>query len=165
MRDKDNGADHKMLLGKNDLTRQFHSVVTKLAEGEIARLDVLTVSRDGFGRMYAHSDLAPIESYDQHVLESAFDDFIHELTDEYPRTLLRSTLENPDHTAREYYYDRLESAFGIPNVNTDIQVVVRIMADDRGIVNATWSLEKPNSMKRSPFRTAAAVIGGWFSHR
>lgn len=127
------------ILDAEELSKRFESVVSDVMLRKTKKKDLMTVSRDERGHFSAQSALAPTGSCSQEVLENAFKQFVYNLTGETQSGIIDIAMKDPDHKKEEQYYDKLESVFD--TVRGDTVLGVTILADDRGIISATWSLQ------------------------
>ena len=133
-------------LKSEEIAAKFESTVVDVIQGKTHRRDLLSISRDEYGHFFAHSELAPIGTCSQKELECAFSNFIRNITGEDQQRILTIALKEPDRTKHEHYYDKLESVFA--TLRGDVLLGITILTDDRGIMSATWSLQRPK--KRIP---------------
>jgi len=132
-------------LTSEDLATKFESVVGDVISRKISKYDVLAITRDEFGIFHVFSDLAPVGSCSQAELDTSFGTFIENLTGENQRGILEMALREPDHKKQEHYYDELQSYFA--TLRGDLQLSIKILVDDRGIISAIWSLQNPGKKK------------------
>jgi len=140
-----------VILDASELSERFESVVSEVMLGKTKRKDLIIVSRDDRGHFSAKSALAPIGSCSQEELEKAFKNFVTDITGEDQSEILQIALKDPDHRKQEHYFDKLESVFD--TIRGDTVLGVTILADDRGIISATWSVQRSERSKLQKLRT------------
>jgi hypothetical protein len=150
-------------LSPEELRLRFDTAVMEVSRGIAQSRELLTVSRDNFGHYNVHSQLAPLGSCSQIVLDSVFGDFIRTVTGEDQKQLLDSAFSDPDKKTHEMYYDKLDNVFGIPQDNAAIGLSV--LADERGILSATWSIQRTDTAPSGGLKVALKQFATIFSRR
>jgi hypothetical protein len=140
LQEKDFGPS-PAILTPADLSKGFESALQNVLLKKVKQQELLTITRDDLGHFSAKSPLALQGSCSQVELESAFTQFVNDVTGETQKEIIDIALKDPDHKKREHYYDKLESVFD--TVRGDAQLGITILADERGILSATWTVQRP----------------------